>query len=195
MSSEAPDIEKQNRIAEAAFTVFATNGFRRTSMEKIAAEAGMSRPALYMHFGSKEDVFAHLTIGFFQKVADRIDAVLRALVPAETVLRDVLDAWDPDGVMAILLDAEHGSELMEVKSGAASAEIADIETRILASLATWLSVEADAGRIDCADPELTAQTILSSYYGLKTPPPDYATYKARVANLAQMLGKGLHLPK
>lgn len=195
MSSEISENDKQKIIAEAAFAVFAAHGFRRTSMEKIAAEAGMSRPALYLHFDSKEDVFAHLTIRFFEDVRAQTQQVLTQVGHPAAVLQAMFDAWNPGGVMEILLDAEHGHELMELKTSLAADKIAAIEAQILADVTAWLTCEARAGRIHCAVPALTAQTIQSAYYGLKNPIPDYATYKARVADLAQMLGNGLHLPK
>lgn len=193
MSSEAPETDKQKTIAEAAFAVFATHGFRRTSMEKIAAQAGMSRPALYLHFQNKEDVFAFLTVSFFEKVASAIATILAHSGAPADVLKDLFEAFDPDGVMAILLDADHGHELMEFKTALTGPQIEAIETRILQALRDWLAREAAQGKIDCSAPDVTAQMILSAFYGLKSPPPDYATYKARAADLARVLGRGLLL--
>lgn len=41
----------------AAFTCFARNGLRRTSMEDIARELGRSRPVVYRYFTDKNDAF------------------------------------------------------------------------------------------------------------------------------------------
>ncbi len=191
MSSEGIETEKQKAIAEAAFQVFAEHGFRKTSMRLIALKAGMSRPALYLHFQSKEDVFIYLSISYFTNVATHIDEVLTRSGSPEAVLNDVFDAFDPDGVMALLLDAEHGDELMEAKSGLAHEAVDDIATGIRLSLTDWLKREAELGRIDCDDPDITGQTIMSSYYGLKTPAPSYEIYKARTKQLAKLLGAGL----
>ncbi|MGB7318371.1 MAG: helix-turn-helix domain-containing protein [Planktotalea sp.] len=193
MSSEVIESEKQKAIAEAAFQVFATHGFRKTSMQMIADQACMSRPALYLHFQSKEDVFSYLSISFFTKVADTVAAILARSGDPVDVLTRVFDAFDPDGVMAVLLDAQHGAELMDAKSNTMQGTVSDIEAGIGAMLADWLALEADAGRILCDDPNTTAQTIMLSHYGLKSPPPSYAIYKARTAQLARLLGKGLRI--
>lgn len=193
MNAEVVETDKQKIIAEAAFEVFAKHGFRKTSMQLIAEQAGMSRPALYLHFQSKEDVFRYLGIGYLSKVADDIEAILLASGAPVDVLQSVFDAFDPGGMKAILLDAEHGHELMEVNAANLKDVADEIGARILVALSNWLRQEADDGRIVCDTPALTAQTIVSAYQGLKDPPPNYAEYKRRSAHLACLLGKGLSL--
>ena len=45
-------------ILEAAKQLFAREGFAGVSMDKIAAEAGVSKLTVYSHFGDKEALFA-----------------------------------------------------------------------------------------------------------------------------------------
>jgi AcrR family transcriptional regulator len=52
----APDPRKR-ALLEAALTVFARHGYRKTSMEDVAQTAGVSRQGLYLHFPTKEDLF------------------------------------------------------------------------------------------------------------------------------------------
>jgi AcrR family transcriptional regulator len=47
----------QDRILDAAMRVFRRHGFRRSSIEQAAEEAGLTRQALYHHFNSKEALF------------------------------------------------------------------------------------------------------------------------------------------
>ena len=49
---------KRQRVIEAASLVFRRHGFAQTSMDNIAVAAGMSRPALYLVFPNKEEIFA-----------------------------------------------------------------------------------------------------------------------------------------
>ncbi len=51
---------KREAVYEAAATVFAQYGFRRTTMNDIAQAAGISRPALYLMFANKENLFQGL---------------------------------------------------------------------------------------------------------------------------------------
>jgi AcrR family transcriptional regulator len=45
-------------VADAALIVFQRYGFARTTMADIAEAVGMSRPALYLLFPNKEEIFA-----------------------------------------------------------------------------------------------------------------------------------------
>lgn len=191
MSSEVFDLDKQKQIADAAFEVFATYGFRKTSMQLIAQKAGMSRPALYLHFENKQDVFRFLTLSYYADISASISGILQtAGTPAQT-LAAVFDAFDPDGVMAVLLDAEHGQDILDAKAEIAHADVAQIEREICGKLAAWLRHERAQGRVVCDDAEVASATILAAFYGLKSPPPSYAEFKARAAQLALMLGDGL----
>ncbi|HKA45708.1 MAG TPA: TetR family transcriptional regulator [Burkholderiales bacterium] len=50
--------ETRNRILDAAERVFGERGVSRTSLEDIAAAAGVTRGAIYWHFKDKSDLFA-----------------------------------------------------------------------------------------------------------------------------------------
>ncbi|HEX5960014.1 MAG TPA: TetR/AcrR family transcriptional regulator [Rhodanobacteraceae bacterium] len=51
------DLEKRAAILEAAKRLFPQNGFEGTSMDAVAAEAGVSKLTVYSHFGGKEALF------------------------------------------------------------------------------------------------------------------------------------------
>lgn len=48
------------RLFEAGAELFTRHGFRKTSIEDITQAAGVSKGALYLEFGSKEDLFEAL---------------------------------------------------------------------------------------------------------------------------------------
>jgi TetR/AcrR family transcriptional regulator, repressor for uid operon len=47
-------VDRRTRILDAAETCFVRSGFHRTTMQDVAAEAGMSAGNLYRYFPSKE---------------------------------------------------------------------------------------------------------------------------------------------
>ncbi|MEA2445714.1 MAG: hypothetical protein QOJ12_3006 [Thermoleophilales bacterium] len=51
------DRSTQERILAVATGMFIRRGYDGTSLSKIAAEVGITTPALYWHFDSKEDLF------------------------------------------------------------------------------------------------------------------------------------------
>ncbi|ANW62938.1 TetR family transcriptional regulator [Mycobacterium sp. djl-10] len=52
----SPRSDTRQRIQDAARELFAVKGVQRTSLQDIAARLGITKPALYYHFGSREDL-------------------------------------------------------------------------------------------------------------------------------------------
>ncbi|WP_461008623.1 TetR family transcriptional regulator [Streptomyces capparidis] len=50
--------ERREQLVEIGRTLFAERGFEATSVEEIAAQAGVSKPVVYEHFGGKEGLYA-----------------------------------------------------------------------------------------------------------------------------------------
>ncbi|MFF0546824.1 TetR/AcrR family transcriptional regulator [Nocardia thailandica] len=52
-----PRAVREQQMLDAAVEVFARKGFHDTSMDAIAAEAKISKPMLYLYYGSKDELF------------------------------------------------------------------------------------------------------------------------------------------
>ncbi len=52
-----PRAVREQQMLDAAVQMFSINGYHETSMDAIAAEAQISKPMLYLYYGSKEDLF------------------------------------------------------------------------------------------------------------------------------------------
>jgi AcrR family transcriptional regulator len=52
-----PGRVRSEQLLDVAERLFATTGFGATSIEAIAAEAGVTRPVVYAHFGSKDGIY------------------------------------------------------------------------------------------------------------------------------------------
>ena len=81
---------RKGEILDAAVVVFADKGYDAGSLREIAERVGVSEPALYRHFASKEDLFLSL-IG---AVGVRIDAEVGPLLDAASPgsVADTLEA-------------------------------------------------------------------------------------------------------
>ncbi len=55
-----PAPERRQQLLDVALSVFGRLGYHETSMNALAAEAGISKPVLYQHFASKHDLFKAL---------------------------------------------------------------------------------------------------------------------------------------
>ncbi len=52
-----PGPQRREQLLDIARQVFAQAGYHETSMNKVAAEAGVTKPVLYQHFASKRDLY------------------------------------------------------------------------------------------------------------------------------------------
>ena len=96
--------QRREQLLTIAREVFAERGFEGTSVEEIAARAGVSKPVVYEHFGGKD--------GAYQAVVEKETTTLHAEIhaaltrpgagPRETLERGALALLDyidrcPDG--------------------------------------------------------------------------------------------------
>ncbi len=100
--------ETAGAILAAAEKLFGTRGFAATSIDDIAAKAGVAKGAVYHHFDSKEEIFTRVLEGVQQKIATSPvpEAARKIRDPLDQiaggVLRYLIAATQP-GVKQILL--------------------------------------------------------------------------------------------
>jgi TetR/AcrR family transcriptional regulator, mexJK operon transcriptional repressor len=88
---ERRSARKRRAILEAAATVFLRNGYLGTSMDEIAALAGVSKQTVYKHFADKERLFSEIVTATVDEIADpNYDEVLN-LRDTGDVERDLRD--------------------------------------------------------------------------------------------------------
>ncbi|MEO9138500.1 MAG: TetR/AcrR family transcriptional regulator [Jatrophihabitans sp.] len=68
--------ERREQLVSVGRTLFAEKGFDGTSIEEIAARAGVSKPVVYEHFGGKEGLYA---VVVDREMGDLLDRLARAL--------------------------------------------------------------------------------------------------------------------
>ena len=83
---------KREAIIQAAIAEFRANGFDITSMDKIAATAGVSKRTVYNHFPSKEELFAEILNQLWARVTAEQETPYRPDVPLREQMRQMLMA-------------------------------------------------------------------------------------------------------
>lgn len=184
---------KLRNILYAAFDAFAKYGFKRTSMADIADGAGISRPALYMHFKNKNDIFQSMIEAYYaQACADVAEALSRGGAIADQ-LKAGFFAQSGEAFKA-LLDSPHGAEIIDVKSAARDV-VEEGNLALKHVYADWLSVQAECGRVNYQaisdDPAQVAEVMLKALEGLKSDVPTYDDYVERCELLAKVFGQAL----
>lgn len=134
--------ETRRRLMRAGQRLFAEQGFDRTSVDEIAAAAGVSRRTFFHYFGSKEDVVLSRHDDFERVLLEAI----RTAPPAEPLLRVAEQA-----VIAALesFDAEEARLIEQLKRDTPALRVRDhgkyerLERAIADALAERLGTRPD----------------------------------------------------
>jgi AcrR family transcriptional regulator len=87
------DETKRRRVIGAAKGVFLKYGYARVTMHDLASAAGISRPALYLIFPKKEEVFRGVVRELAREASDEVRQGLGAITSPIDRLRFVCDVW------------------------------------------------------------------------------------------------------
>lgn len=66
--------ETRQRIVDAGLKLFASNGYEATTLDAIAAEAGISRRTFFHYFKSKDEILISMQSGLGEQLAAAIGA-------------------------------------------------------------------------------------------------------------------------
>jgi AcrR family transcriptional regulator len=97
---------KRQRAITAGARVFLRFGFARATMGDIAQAAGMSRPALYLIFCGKEEVFEAVVAQWAEDSSARITAGLAGRSTVGEKLRFACEVWCVEGVERALANPD-----------------------------------------------------------------------------------------
>ena len=156
---------KRAAILAAAVAEFRASGFAATSMDRVAATAGVSKRTVYNHFPSKDALFLQILGDMMARGSDALDLPYRADAPVrgqllELVQRKLQLLHDPDFAdlarIAIVAGLHHPD--------LARAMIATLGQRE-AGFAAWVRAAADDGKLATDDPAFAAQQLESLVKG------------------------------
>lgn len=85
-----PRAVREQQMLDAAVTVFSEKGFHDTSMDAIAAAAAISKPMLYLYYGSKEELFAASIAREGQRFVEALSPATDATLTPREQLRAAL---------------------------------------------------------------------------------------------------------
>jgi AcrR family transcriptional regulator len=162
-----PSGQKTEAILDAARTVFSRRGFEGTTVDAVAAEAGIAKGTVYLYFKSKDEMY---TAALVRDVQTQVNAA-REQMAAQTRFVDKVRAFlrvrlqyarQHEDFLRIYL-AEHGN--MFVKAPACK-ELRRIARENLTHLASLVEAAAAAGEIRKLPPYAVAGAIGDMARGL-----------------------------
>jgi TetR/AcrR family transcriptional regulator, mexJK operon transcriptional repressor len=159
---------KHQAIAAAALMLFARDGYERTSVDAIAAEAGVSKRTVYSHYGDKENLFLSVLNDTYGAMRDRVrDIVDRNLRDVDDV-ESALSACIHEIVGSITRAPERGSLVRLVMSEAPHfpALLQMWHNRgIVPIIAEPLAKLAASGALQASDPAQAAEHLSALTFG------------------------------
>lgn len=150
---------KRAAILDAAVAEFRQSGYEVTSMDRIAATAGVSKRTVYNHFPSKEALFAEILQRLVERGVDGLDLAYRSERPLRPQLMELVRQ------KLRLLHEEGFADLARVAIAAAihSPERArDMVERMgerEEGLTTWIRAAAADGRLKTKDPVFASMQL------------------------------------
>jgi AcrR family transcriptional regulator len=123
--------QRREQLIEIGRKLFADKGFEGTTVEEIAAKAGVSKPVVYEHFGGKEGLYAVVVDREIRKLLDGITGALTSegharvlLEQAALALLDYIEG-STDGFRILVRDSPTGQS-----TGSFASLISDVASQV-----------------------------------------------------------------
>ncbi|MFU7527448.1 TetR/AcrR family transcriptional regulator [Qipengyuania sp. ASV99] len=161
------DHAKRNRIVEAASRRFFDDGFAATSIEQVAADAGVSKVTIYNHFGDKRALFSAAVGHECERMRGvfSLDTMVagtirqRLIVVGEAMFAFLSRPQMIQFERRIAAETEH-----DLAIGRAFLEAGP--WRMKAAFSAWLAHASAAGELSIPDPQLAAEQFVAMAKGM-----------------------------
>ncbi len=177
--------ERRRQLLDVSRRLFAERGFEGTSIEEIAAQAGVSKPVVYEHFGGKEGLYAvvvdreveRLTVAATE-LLDRPYTKPKFEAAAVSLLRYIEE--NADGFRILVRDSSPGSG-----SGTYGTLLADIAGQVDNIMADFLTSRGrDPGLAPMYSQMMVGMVAFTGQWWLDARKPEIEQVAANLIDLA-----------
>jgi AcrR family transcriptional regulator len=191
-----PAARRRSQLLEVALDRFASTGFHDTSMEEIADAAGVTKPVLYQHFGSKRTLYLEL----LETVGQELLRQVAARAAAEThPYQQVLAGFR--AYFQFVCERTSAFQLLFGSGARQSDEFADavrtVETSVAATIAAFIDADIDGSHRELLGyaivglGEVTARLWVSRHTEAEHPSLDPTEAELLAVRLADLVWAGL----
>jgi AcrR family transcriptional regulator len=170
IKSKSQKEAKREVVFETAADVFAQYGFRRTAMNDIAKAAGISRPALYLMFENKEDLFRGVVLFRQSQGIDKAISILAGTGSIAERFNTSIISFEKVFYEPVA-QSPHGAELMDASISIAADLMKKGQDRLEKSLARALEEAISSKEVEFTGMSMTplafTRLLVSSISGLK----------------------------
>ncbi|MFK7929003.1 MAG: TetR/AcrR family transcriptional regulator [Myxococcota bacterium] len=196
---EANKQKKRSDLLSAGQTAFLEQGYHGTSVEQIAASAGVARGTFYLYFDGKEALFESVVDGFFvplMQVFDQVEAALAtALSPAEC-----LAVYQQMGVSIAVVGLSQKDTVLLIFREMRSPNVPALrarELRLVQRITALTQLAMDRRLVRQGDPRLSSLIILGGierlYFEVLAGDMDFADPRDVASEASVLLSRVLGL--
>jgi AcrR family transcriptional regulator len=150
-----PAARRRQQLLDVALRVFADRGFHPTSMNDLAEAAGVTKPVLYQHFGSKRELYLELLEEVGERLRDEIGkATSEAATPRQQVERGFA------AYFRFVADNEAAFKVLFGGGARRDEEFAAFGLRVEESIADTIALLIDVPGLDAETRRLLAHGIV-----------------------------------
>jgi len=197
MAAIAPKEAVKDAILDATDRLLARFGYRKMTVEDIAAEAGIGKGTVYLHFSSKEEV----VLSHIDRIVDRLRDRLKEIAHSDVTAGERLRLMLLTRVLFRFDSIQHYTQslndlLAALRPGLLRrrAQYFEAEARIFADV---LTAGRQSGELSFADEHATAHALLQATNGLlpyslsTTELGEREEVEQRAADVADLMLRGL----
>lgn len=156
-------------ILQAARQRFLHYGYKKTTIDEIAQDAGIGKGTVYLHFAGKDEIMLTLVLQVKRNITEQMRAIAAASLaaPEDRLRRMVLACIG--SVYDACTASPHGTEMVDeiVFQMRARVEYQDHFAREIETqhevLAGVLAEGARTGRLDVPDPKRSARLMMTAF--------------------------------
>ncbi|SCW58548.1 TetR/AcrR family transcriptional regulator [Pseudomonas sp. NFACC05-1] len=150
---------KREAILQAAIAEFRSSGFEITSMDKIAATAGVSKRTVYNHFPSKEELFAEILNRLWNSITAEQDMPYSPRKPLREQLQTLLQAKLHMLADENFLDLARIAIAATIHSPERARDMVSRMGQREEGLTAWIRQAQADGRLKAVEPAFAAQQM------------------------------------
>jgi AcrR family transcriptional regulator len=185
---------KRARILDGAMKVFLTYGYSRVTMEDIARAAEISRPALYLLFKNKAEIYRAIGAGLLDNSAANAEKALAEPGPFVDRMAEAIDG-SLIAMMKTIMDSPHGAEILDQKNTLASELLAEWRERLTEAFRRAILAEARRNGVDLQARGVAAGTLaellLDGLEGMKSRVTDAGEQRKAAKRLVKAIALAL----
>jgi TetR/AcrR family transcriptional regulator len=187
----------REKLLNAAVELFTARGYAATSVREIVEHAGLTKPALYYHFGSKEAIYLEI----LREIHVRMDEALSRLSSGEGTSQERLTRFAV-GLFELFEKNVSAVRFMNAvfwgpPQGAPPFDFRMFHHTFREAVGRLMEDGIARGDLRPADPADTAQAfiaVLSFFMDVHLVYPELSTGKAGLRQVLDILFRGIALP-